>query len=105
MHYVNRWTGGYQLRDIVRYLDGVLLLCYGKPQETKMSIDDTRRQIGAPLPIVAGFHAYPPVTPDAVTLVEQMRTARRLGVRDMNFYNYGIMPRRNLKWIKKTIVG
>lgn len=98
MHYLNRWTGGYQLGDIARHFDAIMLLCYGTPKETKLSI---KRTHGAQLHV--GFQAYPPVTTDARTLAEQVRTARRLGVNDMNFYNYGIMPRRNLSWIKAAL--
>jgi hypothetical protein len=100
MHFMDRWTGAYRLENIASYFDSIMLLCYGAPKQTEEAI---RNNQSPATPLHTGFHAYPPVTPDAGTLAEQVRTARRHGVHDMNFYHYGIMPRPNLRWIKSAL--
>lgn len=103
MHYTDRWRGGYQMKDIASSFDSVMLLCYGSPAETGRAIARARAEIGERQRIITGFHAFAPVMPDAKTLKAQVATARRSGVRDFNLYNYGIMPRRNLKWVRDAL--
>jgi hypothetical protein len=100
MHFMNRWAGGYQIQKIAGHFDAIMLLCYGTPRQTSEAI---RINLNPETPLHAGFHAYRPVTPDARTLTEQVRAARRLGLTDINFYHYGIMPRANLKWIRAAL--
>lgn len=103
MHYADRWRGSYRLKDIASSFDSVMLLCCGTPAETRRAIARTRAGIGERQRIITGFHAFEPVTPDATTLKAQVATARRSRVRDFNLYNHGIMPRRNLKWVREAL--
>ena len=52
-----------------------------------------------------GFCVYPPASPDVETLATNVKAATDLGVRAISFYNYGIMPKRNLQWMKAAIEG
>ena len=52
-----------------------------------------------------GLCAYPPASPTAETLAANVEAVARLGVRAVSFYNYGIMPKRNLQWVKTAIEG
>lgn len=105
MHYLNRWTGGYVLKDIASYFDGVMLLCYSTPQDTRAAIERAKQELGGKTSLVVGFHAYPPVTESLASLRKQADVARSLGVHGINFYNYGIMPRRNLQWVKAVVAA
>lgn len=50
-----------------------------------------------------GVCAYPPASPNAETLIANVEAVAKLGVRAVSFYNYGIMPKRNLQWVKAAI--
>ena len=50
-----------------------------------------------------GTCAYPPASPTAETLAANVKAVTELGVRAVSFYNYGIMPKRNLQWVKAAI--
>ena len=52
-----------------------------------------------------GTCAYPPASPTAETLAANVKAVAGLGVRAVSFYNYGIMPKRNLQWVKAAIEG
>jgi hypothetical protein len=52
-----------------------------------------------------GLCAYPPASPNAETLAANAEAVAALGVRAVSFYNYGIMPKRNLQWVKAAIKG
>lgn len=56
-----------------------------------------------PQQLVVGLQAYPPASPDARTLSAGVERALGLGIRRFSFYNYGIMPKANLAWIRQCI--
>ena len=52
---------------------------------------------------MVGLCAYPPASPDPQTLVENARRCAALGVRNLSFYNYGIMTFEHLSWVAKAV--
>ena len=54
-----------------------------------------------PQQLVVGLQAYPPASPNARTLSAGVERALGLGIRRFSFYNYGIMPKANLAWIRQ----
>ena len=51
--------------------------------------------------LVVGLQAYYPSAVAAEGLAAQVEVARQHGVEQFSYYNYGIMPRPNLQWLKK----
>ena len=51
----------------------------------------------------AGLSRAISVRSAAAELRASYETAREAGVRLVSFYNYGIMPRRNLHWIRQVV--
>ena len=101
----NRLQAGCSAEDIREIADRYEILCYTPSQE---SVEEFVRDAIAAMngnagKVWVGFCAYPPASPDAETLATNVKTAADLGVRAVSFYNYGIMPRRNLRWVKDAI--
>ena len=65
------------------------------------------QEIGSREKLVVGYSVYGSSTPNAETLYNNVRVAVDIGVRHFAFYNYGIMPPKNLDWVKKAneIIG
>ena len=51
--------------------------------------------------LVVGLQAYYPCAVDSDGLLAQVEAARRQGVEQFSYYNYGIMPRPNLGWLRR----
>jgi hypothetical protein len=94
---------GLSLKKAIEISPKVTILAY-TPSADKVEtmVRDALDEVGKPEKLHAGFHCYPPNGPDKQALVANVQRAAELGVRDVNFYNYGIMPRRNLEWVKEA---
>lgn len=101
----DRWSAGYNVEQIREIADWHELLCYTPSRESvEHSVKNaTRLMNGRADHVWVGFCAYPSASPNAETLVANVKAATELGVRAISFYNYGIMPKRNLQWIKAAI--
>jgi len=56
-------------------------------------------------PLYAGLQAIPPAARSADDLDLAVLAARDAGVEGIQFYHYGIMPLRNLDWIRSALAG
>ena len=93
-----------RVRDIADWFE---ILCYTPSQESvETSVQNATTLMNGEVDRVwVGVCAYPPASPTAETLAENVEAVARLGVRAVSFYNYGIMPKRNLQWVKAAIEG
>lgn len=97
-------SAGLDRERIARIADCVEILSYtADPDRTGAAIAGLLPDLESPGRLVVGLQAYPPASPDAETLRANVRRAVELGVRRLSFYNYGIMPKPNLGWIKTAI--
>jgi hypothetical protein len=101
----SRLSAGYNAEQIREIADWYEILCYSSSRESvEQSVQNaTTLMNGQAGKVWVGCCAYPPASPDAETLATNVKAAVDLGVRAVSFYNYGIMPKRNLQWIKHTI--
>ena len=92
------------VREIADWFE---ILCYTPSQESvETSVRDAAALMNGEMDRVwVGTCAYPPASPTAETLAANVEAVAGLGVRAVSFYNYGIMPKRNLQWVKAAIAG
>ena len=92
------------VRDIADWFE---ILCYTPSRESvETSVKNAAAQMnGETDRIWVGVCAYPPASPTAEMLAANVKAVAELGVRAVSFYNYGIMPKRNLQWVKAAIKG
>lgn len=93
-----------RIREIANWYE---ILCYTPSREAvENSVQNAARLMdGDASRVWAGFSAYPPASPDAEVLTANVKAVTQLGVQAISFYNYGIMPKRNLQWVKVAIEG
>lgn len=95
---------GVNRRAIAAMADCVEILSYSADAgRTRQAVETLLPDLPGPDRLMVGLQTYPPASPDAGALCENVRTAAALGVRRFSFYNYGIMPLPNLDWVKKAI--
>jgi len=53
--------------------------------------------------LIVGLSVFSPFTPTRSVLDRNVERTLRIGVRGFSFYNYGIMPARNLDWVRSAV--
>jgi hypothetical protein len=97
---------GLSLKKAMEVSPKVTILAYAASADrVETMVRDALDEVKSPEKLHVGFHCYPPNAPDKTALVANVRRTAELGVRDINFYNYGIMPRRHLEWVKEAIAA
>jgi hypothetical protein len=100
----DRHTTAIDVNAIAPIVDAVEYLCYtsdaARIQKTlRKAISET----GSASKVGAGIQAYPPASPTAETLISSVSTARNCGVGLLSFYNFGLLPKPNMGWIKRAL--
>ena len=98
---------GLNTEGVREIADWFEILCYTPSQASvETSVRDATALMNGEVDRVwVGLCAYPPASPNAETLAANVEAVAGLGVRAVSFYNYGIMPKRNLQWVKAAIKG
>jgi hypothetical protein len=100
----DRHTSSLDINAIAPRVDSVEYLCYSPdPDRLRNTIETAARETGSADRVGVGLQAYPPASPDSETLCTAVATARECGAGLISFYNYGIMPKRNLRWISQAL--
>ena len=101
----DRWTSGIRPEKIAGVCDLLGSLAYtSSPEIVEERVKgDLERSGIEPRQLVVGLQAYPPAAADAETLAAVFARARECGAEQFSFYNYGIMPRPNLDWIRRCV--
>ncbi len=95
---------GLDVKRAAEVVESITVLAYSpSPEKIRAIVSGAADPAGGPAKIRAGYHTYPPETPDLSALRATVGAALQLGVRAFSFYNYGIMPRRSLAWTREAV--
>lgn len=93
------WLGGCDLGAAAAALDGVILCAYDRsPGEVEALMARARAEVGDDKMLGAGFRLFYPEMTGPADVVDRVAAARRAGVDDVHFYNYGLIPQSRLAW-------
>lgn len=99
-------VNGLNLKEISNIADRIEILCYSaSEQAVANSVDKVKSMTSTAENLTAGFSCYYPASPNRDTLQRNVKKAFEMGVSGFSFYNYGIMPKPSLNWVKETIKG
>jgi len=95
---------GINAKEVGAIADRVETLCYmPSPDGVENRAKTTAERFGCDMgKITVGLQAYPPASPDGRTLEQNVRRALNVGVEGFSFYNYGVMPKKCLDWVKNA---
>lgn len=97
------WYAALDLAAIAKVCDGVLLCLYGEPSDTvSAGIGDMRRAIGSEKFLGAGFRLFHPELAGPDELARVSLAAVKAGATGINYYNYGLVPEKRLRWIAQA---
>ena len=98
----DRWGAGIDAGRMAAAADLVEILAYvDTPEKVTQRLHALRPTVPDMSRLVVGLQAYYPCAVDAGGLAAQVEAARREGVEQLSYYNYGIMPRPNLEWLRR----
>ncbi len=98
------WLQGIDVGAIGKVCDGLVVCAYDSPPEQVFTdIGEAARRLPARAHLSAGFRVFYPETKGADDLREKVRAAARAGAKGLNFYNYGLIPRPRLTWIRESV--
>ncbi len=97
-------VGGWDADAIANIADAIELLCYtAKADVVEAMVSAASSPKCRPDDLIVGLSTYTPHTPSPQVLIRNVRQALRMGVRGFSFYNDGIMPERNLAWVRDAV--
>ena len=100
----DRHTSALDFNPVAELVDAVEILCYTSDRDRiRKMIERAAIDTGSPNRVGVGLQAYPPASPSPQTLRTSVQTVRKAGVDRTSFYNYGIMPKQNLDWIRQSL--
>jgi len=95
---------GIDAKEVGAIADRVETLCYmPDPDGVENGIKAIAERFGCDISkVTVGLQAYPPASPDGQTLEQNVHRALNVGVEGFSFYNYGVMPKKCLDWVKNA---
>jgi hypothetical protein len=98
------WLQGIDVEAICRVCDGLVVCAYDSPPEqVYRDVREAAGKVGPGKYLSAGFRVFYPETSGPQDLAAKVAEAVRAGARGLNFYNYGLIPKSRLSWIRDGI--
>ncbi|HEX2998713.1 MAG TPA: hypothetical protein VHR86_00480, partial [Armatimonadota bacterium] len=98
------WGGGVDLPTVGHLADRLEILSYTPDaRRTRDAIRRAAAATGGAERVTVGFSCFPPASPNPEALYANVRAAAECGVGALSFYHYGIMPPRNLLWVRQAL--
>ena len=100
---VSREMVGMDVKRVAAITGGVLMPGYLADGSALRSPLTEVQDLAGRNDVVVGFQVGLPGSGGKDAFASRIQTARELGVRDFNFYNYGLIHLQNLQWIKEGV--
>lgn len=97
------WMHGADLEALADPVDYYTVVAYESSRQTAVEQYRTATERSAGVPVHAGVLPGQPVVHDAQTTSEIVDGLVEAGTPRLSFYNYGLLPERNLAWIENAL--
>ncbi len=100
------WLHGIDIGAIGRVCDGLVVCAYDSPApKVARDIAEAYHTMPADRYLSAGFRVFHPETRGPDDLRAKVTEAVRVGAKGLNFYNFGLIPRARLAWVRAAVEG
>lgn len=95
------WMHGIDPNELAAYLDFYTVIAYESTPDAVRERLRIARQLTseAGIPLDTGILPSHPAIHDRQTIADIVDAVAEFGTRRVSFYNYGLLPERNLKWV------
>ncbi len=98
------WLGGSDLKAAAAACDGAVLCAYDmKPEAVAELMRKGRAAVGPDRYLGTGFRLFHPEMRTAADISERTAAALDAGCDGINYYNYGLVPRARLDWVRAAL--
>jgi hypothetical protein len=101
----NSWMHGMNLERLREHVDFFTVMSYREKAADAVEAYETAVSRTDPTPVRAGVLPGHPLIHDGVTVENHVSELAAAGPEEITFYNYGLLPERNLDWIRKAIAA
>ncbi len=103
LHAAARWQAAVDPARVAGAAGGLLATAYVKDGPAlREALLPLQEAVGT-AEIILGFQVGLPESGGREEFLDRMKTAREMGMRAFNYYNYGLIPLRNLAWIGEVL--
>ena len=95
----DEWMHGADLGALATHLDYYTVIAYESTRREIVQRVRAADQLTPDVPLHAGILPGPPAIDDPGTVTDAVEGLADAGVKRVSFYNYGLLPERNLDWI------
>lgn len=96
------WLFGVDLPELSKSCDGIVLCSYDcTAEQGGEDIRDSKKKMATEKPLYTGMRAFYPEYRSGEEFADKIKTAVECGSDGFVFYNYGLIPRSQLEWVKK----
>ena len=97
------WMHGLDLDRLSESLDYYTVMAYKPTAKAAVADYEQTRNLSSGTPVHAGLLPAHPIVDEKETVVEQVDRLVEVGVDQISFYNYGLLPERNLDWVEAAM--
>lgn len=99
----NSWMHGMNLERLREHVDFFTVMSYTEEASDAIDTYEAAAQVTDPTPVRAGVLPGHPLIYDGNTVEDHVAGLKAAGPDEITFYNYGLLPERNLDWIGQAI--
>ncbi len=98
------WLYGVNLQELSQYCDGIVICSYDcNSKSARDDIRTSRAEFQPKTKIITGMRAFYPEYHDEHMFVEKVQNVLKESKDGFIFYNYGLIPKTQLDWVRKAI--
>lgn len=99
----NSWMLGLDLETLQHTVDYFTLMDYMPETEEVVNTYEATTDRITSAPVRAGILPGHPIVDTEEAVTDQITALSKIGADEITIYNYGLLPERNLDWVKKAI--
>jgi hypothetical protein len=97
------WLFGVDFEEICKINDGIVVCCYDSDaSKVGQDMSQSKEAAGATT-LLTGLRVFYPEVHDKGELIEKVSNAAKSGTQGYVFYNYGLIPKKRMDWIREAI--
>lgn len=97
------WMHGADLNALSNHLDYHTVIAYESSRSAVLDRIETAKCLAGDIPLHAGVLPGQPAIDKASVVADVVDGLATNGVEHVSFYNYGLLPERNLEWVREAI--
>lgn len=98
------WLFGVDLREITRCCEGVVVCSYDcDERQAEADLRESRRDFAPGAQLMMGVRCFTPEYADGAALRRKLLVAKRQKADGLRLYNYGLIPRERMRWIRAAL--